>query len=105
MSYTLYYQQNYRNTVALAVAKSDSLLKLLKIKKMTFRHAKGFSYVIETSEAGNIDAFSYGAGCLGANSYADFMKFNDAVDGGKYFKSYDYSQRVRELLNRRNKNV
>lgn len=96
MLYTLYYQQQYHGK-AVAVATSDSLLKLLKIGKMTFHHAKGFSYIIETSEAGNIDAFSYGATCLSTNSNADFIKFSEAVDGGRYFKSYDYSQRVREL--------
>lgn len=94
MLYTLYYQKEYGNTVA--VASSNYLLKLLKIEKMTFHHAKGFSYIIKTSDASNRDAFSYGAGCLSSNGYADFMKFNEAVDGGKYFKSYDYSQRARE---------
>lgn len=93
MLYTLYYQHECRNKVA--VATSDSLLKLLKIEKMTFHHAKGFSYIIKTSDVGNADAFSYGAGCLSSDSHADFIKFNEAVDGGKYFKSYDYSQRVR----------
>lgn len=97
MLYTLYYKTERRSIVE--VATSDSLLKLLKIEKMTFHRAKGFSYITKTSEAGNMDAFSYGAGCLSANSHADFIKFNEAVDGGKYYKTYDYSQRVRQLLN------
>lgn len=97
MLYTLYYQTERRGIVE--VATSDSLLKLLKIEKMTFHHAKGFPYITETSEAGSRDAFSYGAGCLSANGHADFIKFNEAVDGGKYYKTYDYSQRVRQVLN------
>lgn len=94
MEYTLYYQTQYRTKVA--VASSDSLLKLLKIEKMTFHHAEGFSYIVKTAEADDCDAFSYGAGCLSADGHADFMKFNDAVDGGKYFKTYDYRLRVRD---------
>lgn len=94
MEYTLYYQAQYR--IKVAVATSDSLLKLLKIEKMTFHHSEGFTYIVKTTEADNDDAFSYGAGCLSADGHADFMRFNDAVDGGKYFKSYDYSQRGRD---------
>lgn len=51
---------------------------------------------MKTANKDDRDAFSYGAGCLSADSYADFIKFNDAVNGGKYFKSYDYAQRARE---------
>ena len=99
MLYTLYYQKSYGDTVV--VTRSDSLLKLLKIKKMSFHHSKGFSYIVKTANKDDIDAFSYGAGCLSCNSHVEYMRFCEAVDGGKYFKSYDYSQRVRELLNRR----
>ena len=94
MEYTLYYQQEYGNTVA--VAASDSLLKLLKIEKMSFRHSTGFSYIVKTSTRDGRDAFSYGAGCLSCNSHDEYMRFCEAVDGGKYFKSYDYRQRVRD---------
>lgn len=93
MEYTLYYQQKYGNTVA--VTSSDSLLKLLKIEKMSFHHRKGFSYIVKTATSADRAAFSYGPGCLSCNSHAEYIRFCEAVDGGKYFKSYDYSHRAR----------
>ena len=93
MLYTLYYQtQDGRH---ITVAKSGSLLKLLKIKKMTFHHDDGSSHIVRTAEEYSKYVFYYDSGCLLRNGYADFMKFSEAVNGGKYFKSYDYKHRVR----------
>ena len=99
--YTLYYQPKTSVNRVIAVASSDSILKLLKIKYMTFHHRMGFPYIIRTEYFGNKDAFQYGLWCLLVPEYDDFIRFIDKVDKGKYYKTYDYSQRVRELLNRR----
>lgn len=103
MLYTLYYQTQDGRRVK--VATSDSLLKLLKIEKMTFHHDKGSSYIGRTDEKYNKYVFRYDDACLSRRGHADFVKFRDAVNGGKCFKSYDYRQRVRELLNRRSQDV
>lgn len=99
--YTLYYQQRTSSDRIIAVATSDSLLQLCKIKYATFHNRKGFPYIIRTEAFGDKDAFNYGPGCLFVPEYDDFMRFCDKVDAGKYYKTYNYIQRVRELLNRR----
>lgn len=97
MKYTLYYEPSTASYRKFAVATSDSLLKLCKIKYMTFRNLKGFPYIVETARADDKDAFLYGAGCLFEYEYAEFVQFANKVDESKYYNSYDYSQRVREL--------
>ena len=77
------------------------MIKLLKIKYATFHNRKGVPYIIRTEDFGDKDAFIYGLGCLLVPEYDDFIRFSDKVDAGKYYRSYDYNQRVRELLNRR----
>ena len=99
--YTLYYEPHAAIRRTIAVATSDSILKLLKIKYMTFHNRKGFSYIIRTEDFGYKDAFNYGLGCLLVPEHEDFMRFSAKIDNGKYYKTYDYIQRVRELLNRR----
>lgn len=99
--YTLYYHPKAAVDRVIAVASSDSILKLLKIKYMTFHHLTGFPYIIRTEDFGDKDAFQYGLGCLLVPEYDDFIRFSEKVDEGKYYKTYNYSQRVRELLNRR----
>lgn len=101
MYYTLYYQPQASSDHVIAVASSDSLLKLVKIKYATFYNRKGFPYIIRTEDFGDKDTFNYGLGCLLVPEYDDFMRFSDKVDAGKYYKTYNYIQRVRELLNRR----
>ena len=101
MYYTLYYQPQTSINRIIAVATSDSLIKLLKIKYATFHNRKGVPYIIRTEDYGDKDAFQYGLGCLLGSEYDDFMQFSDKVDKGKYYKTYNYIQRVRELLNRR----
>lgn len=99
--YTLYYQPQASSDRIIVVASSNSLLKLVKIKYATFHNCKGFPYIIRTEDFGDKDAFQYGLGCLLVPEYDDFIRFIDKVYKGKYYKTYDYSQRVRELLNRR----
>lgn len=99
--YTLYYQPQSSSNRVIAVATSDSLLKLNKINYATFHNCKGFTYIIRTEDFGDKYAFNYGAGCLLTPELDDFNRFVDNVDAGKDYKTYNYSQRVRELLNRR----
>lgn len=102
MKYTLYYQPKTASNRKIAVATSDSLLKICKIKEMTFHNnSKGYMYITETAKANDKDAFLYGPGCLFYDEYAEFLKFANNVNEGKYYTSYDYSQRVRALLNGR----
>lgn len=99
--YTLYYQPMTSSDHVIAVATSNSLLKLIKIEYMTFHNRKGFPYIIRTEDFSYKDAFKYGAGCLFVPELDDFNRFVANVDAGKDYKTYNYSQRVRELLNRR----
>ena len=99
--YTLYYQPFTSSNRVITVVSSDSLLNLLKIKYVTFRKCIGFPYIIRTEDVGYKDAFQYGLGCLSVPEYDDFMRFSDKVDNGKDYKTYNYNQRVRKLLNRR----
>ena len=94
MKYTLYYQMAYGHTVA--VATSDSLLKLCKIKAMTFHGRKGFPYIIETAREGHVDNFAYDEERLCGDAYDELLRFKENIAAGKYYASYDYSQRVRE---------
>lgn len=94
MKFTLYYQMPGGHTVVIAT--SNSLLKLCKIKEMTFHGRKGFPYIIETARAGHCDCFSYGAGSLYGDAYTELMRFSDNVAAGKYYASYDYSKRLLE---------
>lgn len=95
--YTLYYQPQAASYRKFAIATSDSLLKLCKIECMTFRDCEGFPFIVETAKADDKDAFRYGAGCLFEYEHAEFVQFANKVNEGKYYNSYDYSQRVREL--------
>ena len=99
--YTLCYQPQTSINRIIAVSTSDSLIKLIKIKYATFHNSKGFSYIIRTADLGNKDAFLYGLGCLHVTEIYDFMRFVEKVDKGKYYKTYNYTQRVRELVIRR----
>lgn len=101
MKYTLYYQPQTASNQKIAVATSDSLLELCKIKYMTFHNRMGFPYIVETANANKKDAFLYGGGCLPIVEYTELVRFVDRVNAGSYYTSYDYSQRVRALLNGR----
>lgn len=88
MGYTLYYQK--RNDDVVAIVSSKSLLKLLKICLCTFKKNES-AYIVDT----------HGDRCtcsaLGFSDYHLYYKFRKAVEAGKYYKVYDYRQRVREL--------
>lgn len=99
--YTLYYQPQTSSNRVIAVASSNSLLKLCKIRKMTFRIGNGHFCIVETKDADDELAFTYDEGWLFDYEREDFNRFSAKVDNGKYYKTYDYIQRVRELLNRR----
>ena len=93
MKYTLYYQPPASDR-KIAVATSDSCLKLFKIRYMTFHNRKGFAYIAETANADDKYAFQCSVRGLPGWSYVELIRFIDAVDAGKYYASYDYSSRI-----------
>lgn len=96
MEFTLYYQMACGYTVI--VATSDSLLKLCKIKYMTFHNRKGFPYIVKSTKGPSADSLNYGGECLFGANHEELIRFINNVDAGKYYASYDYSQRVRERV-------
>ena len=90
MLYTLYYQKRYGDTVV--IARSKSLLKLLKIKAVTH----GFNS--RAFIASGTGQFFYKFDLIG-DEWFSFNDFEMKVNSGRYFPTYDYSQRVRQLLN------
>ena len=86
--YTLYYQKRYGDTVV--ITKSKSLLKLLKIKFVTY----GFdarAFIANGNEKEEFDKFD-----LSADDHVRFNDFEIKVNSGRYFPTYDYRQRARE---------
>lgn len=82
MSYTLYYQK--RNGDAVLITRSKSLLKLLKIKLVTY----GFdtrAFIKAGRE--QFDKFD-----LSYDERAQYNDFEMKVNAGRYFPSYDYRQ-------------
>ena len=93
MLYTLYYQKRYGDTVV--IARSKSLLRLLKIKAVTYGFDSRAFVAVGREQFNKFDLIG-----------DDLFSFNDfemKVNAGRYFATYDYSQRARELLNRREK--
>ena len=87
MLYALYYQKRYGDTVV--IARSKSLLKLLKIKFVTY----GFdSRAFVASGTEKFDKFD-----LSADEHAIFNDFEIKVNSGRYFPTYDYRQRARRI--------
>lgn len=86
MLYTLYYQERYGDTVA--VTKSKSLLKLIKIKFVTF----GF----DTRAFIAVGRETFNKFDLSADDRARYSAFEEKAQGGRYFPTYDYKQRDRE---------
>lgn len=82
MPYTLYYQK--RNGDKVIITRSKSLLKLLKIKLVTY----GFD-TRAFIEAGreHFDKFD-----LGYDERTQYNDFEMKVNAGRYFPSYDYRQ-------------
>lgn len=87
--YTLYYQKRNGDTVV--IARSKSLLKLLKIKAVTYGLNSRAFVSSGTDKFNKID--------LTVDELFSFNDFEMKVNAGRYFPSYDYSQRVRQLLN------
>lgn len=86
MSYTLYYQKRFGDIVF--ITRSKSLLKLLKIKFVPYGFDARAFVSSGTEEFSKSDL-----------SYADrvlFTNFEMKVNSGRYFPTYDYSQRARE---------
>ena len=93
MLYTLYYQKRYGDTVV--IARSKSLLRLLKIKAVTFGSDSRAFVSVGREQFNKFDLIGDERFC--------FNDFEIKVNSGCYFATYNYSQRVRELLNRRSK--
>lgn len=84
--YTLYYRPNTSVDRFIAVATSKSLLKLCKIQVTTFYNRKyDTSFIMQ--KGGNTC-------CLLTD--CEYEKLRRFTDSGKYYKSYDYAQRVRD---------
>lgn len=82
MSYTLYYKKRNGDTVV--ITRSKSLLKLLKIKLVTY----GFdtrAFIKAGRE--KFDKFD-----LSYDELAQYNDFEMKVNAGLYFPSYDYRQ-------------
>ena len=87
MLYTLYYQKRYGDTVV--IARSKSLLKLLKIKFVTY----GFdtrAFIAIGRE--HFDKFD-----LSADEHTQYNDFEEKAQAGRYFPTYDYRQRARRI--------
>ena len=84
--YTLYYEKHSGRTVV--VARSTSLLKLLKIKAVSFVEGCSRAYIAKGCEMFN--KFD-----LSADERARFGKF-EIKARSHYFETYDYRRRVFE---------
>lgn len=74
------------------VAKSENLLKLLKIKFMT-EHCHGIALALKIRDE---QENTYDVIDLSPSEYISFIRFRNRVCGGKYFKAYDYRLRIRD---------
>ena len=86
MLYTLYYQNGFGNIAF--ITRSKSLLKLLKIKFVTYGFDTRAFISSGTEQFNKFD--------LSADERAVFNDFEIKVNGGRYFPTYDYRQRARE---------
>ena len=86
MLYTLYYQRSYGDTVV--ITKSKSLLKLLKIKFVTYGFDARAFIAVGREQFNKFD--------LSTDECARYSAFEMKAQGGRYFPAYDYRQRARE---------
>ena len=86
MLYTLYYQKRYGDIVF--ITKSKSLLKLLKIKFVTYGFDTRAFIASGTEQFNKFD--------LSTDECARYSAFEVKAQAGRYFATYDYSQRARE---------
>ena len=84
--YTLYYQKRYGDIVR--ITRSKSLLKILKIKFVTYGFDTRAFVASGTEQFNRFD--------LSDDERVLFNDFEMKVNAGKYFPTYDYSQRARE---------
>ena len=87
MSYTLYYQK--RNGDKVIITRSKSLLKLLKIKLVTYGWDARAFIAVGREKFNRFD--------LSADEHAVFNDFEMKVNSGRYFPTYDYRQRARRI--------
>lgn len=85
MLYSLCCKFEYPGTVV--VTRSTSLLKLLKIKAVTFGGNPGVFIISGREQFNKFD--------LTPDELANFRRFENKCREGRYFPSYDYGQRVR----------
>ena len=85
MEYTLYYQKRCGDTVV--ITKSKSLLKLLKIKFVTYGFNTRAFIAVGREQFNKFD--------LSADDCERYSAFEAKAQGGYYFPTYDYSQRAR----------
>ena len=83
MLYTLYYQKRNGDTVV--ITRSKSLLKLLKIKLVTYGFDTRAFIALGREQFDKFD--------LSADERAQYSYFEMKVNMGRYFSSYDYRQR------------
>ena len=82
MLYTLYYQK--RNGDKVIITRSRSLLKLLKIKFVTYGFDTRAFIVAGREQFDKLD--------LSHDERAQYNDFEMRVNAGRYFPSYDYRQ-------------
>lgn len=82
MLYTLYYQK--RNGDIVSITRSKSLLKLLKIKLVT--------YGLDTRAFIKAGREQFDKFDLSYDERAQYNTFEMKVNAGRYFPSYDYRQ-------------
>ena len=88
MLYTLYYQKRYGDTVV--IARSKSLLKLLKIKLVTYGWDTRAFIAVGREQFNKLD--------LIGDELFSFNDFEIKVNAGRYFASYDYRQSARRII-------
>ena len=86
MLYTLYYQERYGYTVA--ITKSKSLLKLLKIKFVTYGFDARAFIAVGREQFNKFD--------LSTDECARYSAFEMKAQSGRYFPTYDYSKHAIE---------
>ena len=88
MLYTLYYHK--RNGDRVVITRSKSLLKLLKIKLVTFGYDTRAFIAAGREQFDKLD--------LSYDERAQYNDFEMRVNAGRYFASYDYRQRKRRII-------
>lgn len=88
MLYTLYYQKRNGDTVV--ITRSKSLLKLLKIKLVTYGFDTRAFIAVGREQFNKFD--------LSADECAQYSSFEMKVNAGRYFATYDYRQCANEIV-------